>query len=152
MKIDRKILLFIVLASCFFAACTSGGVDPNDPGTGGGGHGGGAGSSPQDTTAPVLNVLTPMDNQVFTSGNAISVTGSITDDLGLYQGSIRITNDANGQVLKQQLYEIHYVLAYNFNISYIPVVSVPSDYTVTVTFEDHGLNSVTKTVRIKVNP
>ena len=33
----------------------------------------------------------------------------------LYQGSIRITNDANGELLKQQLYEIHGVLSYNFN-------------------------------------
>jgi hypothetical protein len=151
MKNDLKILLFIILAAGLFTACSSGGVDPNDPGAGAG-HGGGAGSSPQDTTAPVLSVLTPVENQVFNNGNSINVTGSISDDLGLYRGSIRITNDATGQVLKEQLYEIHYVLAYSFNISYTPLVSTASDYTVTVSFEDHGLNSVTKAVKIRVNP
>ena len=151
MKTDLKILLLFFFAAGLFTACSSGGIDPNDPGSGGAGHGG-AGSSPQDTTAPVLNIATPVENQVFTSGAAINVTGSITDDLGLYRGNIRITNDANGQLLKEQLYEIHYVLAYNFNVSYIPLVTASSDYTVSVSFEDHGLNSVTKSVKIKVNP
>jgi len=154
MKTDHKLLLLRIITAGFFVACTSGGVDPNDP-NGGGGHGGGgggAGSSPQDTTAPVLNIVTPTDNQVFTSGASINVTGNINDDLGLYRGSIRITNDANGQILKEQLYEIHYILAYNFNISYTPLVSSPSDYTVTVSFEDHGLNTTSKSVKIKVNP
>ena len=35
------------------------------------------------------------------SGNAINVTGRITDELGLYRGNIRITNDGNGGVLKE---------------------------------------------------
>jgi len=107
---------------------------------------------PNDTIAPVLDIFTPTPNQVFTSGNMITVTGRITDDLGLYRGSIRITNDANGNILREQLYEIHYQLLYNFNINYTPVVSTPSNYTVTVFFEDHGLNNVTKSVKIKVNP
>jgi len=107
---------------------------------------------PVDTVAPVLDIFTPSANQVFTSGNTINVTGRITDDLGLYRGSIRISNDANGSILKEQLYEIHYQLLYNFNISYTPNVTVPSNYTVTVFFEDHGLNSATKSVKIQVNP
>jgi hypothetical protein len=89
---------------------------------------------------------------VFISGNVINVTGRITDDLGLYRGSIRITNDANNAVVKEQLYEIHFVLSYDFNISYTTNVSVPSNYTVTVFFEDHGYNNATKSVKVKVNP
>lgn len=108
--------------------------------------------SPTDVTAPVLDIYTPTASQVFTTGNTITVTGKITDDLGLYRGSIRITNDANGNVMKQQLYEIHGVLSYNFNIDYVTSVAASSDYTVTVSFEDHGLNSITKTVKVKVNP
>jgi hypothetical protein len=118
-------------------------------------HSGGGGSptpAPNDTTAPSLNINTPTSNQVFTSGNVINVTGRITDDLGLFRGSIRIVNDANNVVLKEQLYEIHYVLAYDFNISYTTNVTVPSDYTVTVFFEDHGYNNATKSVKVKVNP
>lgn len=108
--------------------------------------------NPGDTTAPVLDIYTPTLNQVFTSGNIINVTGRIIDDAGLYRGNIKITNDANGTLLKEQQYEIHGILSYNFNISYTTSVTTASDYTVTITFEDHGLNSTTRSVKVKVNP
>ena len=130
----------------FVVACSKGGSSSGD---GGGSH---PTPSPIDTIAPVLTINTPAPNQVFTSGNVINITGRITDDLGLYRGSIRITNDANGALIKEQLYEIHYVLGYDFNISYTTNVTLPSDYTVTVFFEDHGYNNASKSVKVKVNP
>ena len=129
------------------AACSKGGTTPYDDGSGIPHI-----YNPGDTTAPVLDIYTPTQNQVFTSGNVINVTGRIADDAGLYRGNIKITNDANGALLKEQQYEIHGILFYNFNISYTSSVTAVSDYTVTVTFEDHGLNSTTKSVRVKVNP
>ena len=125
--------LLLILFSC----SRGGSGDTNS----GGGDGIGHDPTVSDTTAPVLQIYTPVENQVFVNGNTINITGKITDDLGLYQGVIRITDDANGSILKEQRYEIHYVLAYNFNISYTTFnVSSPADYTVTVSFEDHGLN------------
>lgn len=145
MKRVRIYLLLVVLSTGF--ACSKGGD--------GGGSDDGGGShvvAPNDVTPPVLDIYTPTADQLFTSGNTISITGRITDDLGLYRGTIRVTNDANGELLKQQAYEIHGILAYNYNLSYTPSVAAASNYTVTVTFEDHGLNNVSKTVKIKVNP
>jgi hypothetical protein len=108
--------------------------------------------APNDSVAPVLEITTPVTDQVITSGNTINVTGKITDETGLYRGSIRITNDANGELQKEQLYEIHGLLDYSFNMSYATLVTTASNYTITVWFEDHGLNRTTKTVKIKVNP
>lgn len=108
--------------------------------------------SPNDTIAPVVTINTPANNQVFNSGNIINVSGRVTDDLGLYRGNVRITNDANGSLLKEQLYEIHGVIGYNFAVSYTANVAVPSDYTVTVSFQDHGLNTTARSVKVKVNP
>ncbi len=144
----RAFPAWVVLAGfmAMLSSCSKGGSSGDD------GSGVIHTPSPNDMTSPVLDIFTPTTNQVFTSGNAINVTGRITDDLGLYRGSIRITDDANGNILKEQLYEIHYALLYNFNISYTSTVSVPSDYTVTVFFEDHGYNNVSKSVKIKVNP
>ena len=140
--------LFII--ACFptlvlLAGCSKGGV-VQDPGPG-----------PHvitynDTVAPVLEVHTPAVNQVYTSGANILVTGKITDESGLYRGSVRITNDANGELIKQQLYEIHGILLYQFSVSHTASVSSATDYTVTVSFEDHGLNTVSSSVKIKVNP
>ena len=146
MKTRFHILLFLTAGIMFTVACSKGGS--SDAG-GGGPH---PTPSPVDTIAPVLTINTPTANQLFTSGNIINITGRITDDLGLYRGSIRITNDANNAILKEQLYEIHYVLGYDFNISYTTNVTVPSDYTVTVFFEDHGYNNAAKSVKVKVNP
>jgi hypothetical protein len=148
MKTRIHIVICFALLVMFAVACSKG--------TGSSNHNGGGGPnptpSPIDTLAPSLTINTPASNQVFTSGNVINVSGRITDDLGLYRGSIRITNDANNAVVKEQLYEIHYVLSYDFSVSYTTNVTVPSNYTVTVFFEDHGLNNAAKSVKVKVNP
>ena len=104
-----------------------------------------------DTTYPVVDVFSPSDNQVFTSGSIIDVTGNVSDN-SLYQGSITIKNDTTGLIVKDQYYEIHYIPSYNFSLSYTPSVTSSTDYTITVKFEDHGHNQTVRTRKIKVNP
>ncbi len=142
--------LFAGILLLLVAACSKGGTPVDDGSIGGGG--GDHIYNPSDTTAPVLDIYTPTVNQVFINGAVITVSGRIADDYGLYRGTIRIVNDANGSVMKEQQYEIHGVLSYNFSINYTAAVTVASDYTVTISFEDHGLNAVTRSVKIKVNP
>ena len=108
--------------------------------------------NPADTIAPVITINTPADNQIFSSGQLINMTGRITDDMGLYRGTVKLINDANGLVLKEQVYEIHGLMAYNFSMNHTATVSSTANYTVTISFEDHGYNSVTRSVKIKVNP
>jgi hypothetical protein len=145
-KIKSTYFLLLLVAG-IFCACSKGGTTAVDDGTGGG-HG----SVPTDTTAPILSITNPVDNQIFTSGTLFNITGNITDDYGLYQGYVRIVNDANGVELKKQAYEIHGIKSYNFTVPFTPLVTTPSDYTVIVFFEDHGNNIVTQSVKIKVNP
>lgn len=106
----------------------------------------------QDLIAPVLAINTPVANQVFSSGNSIQVTGRVTDDYGLYRGTIRIINDATGFDIKQQAFEIHGLKTYDFNLSTVVSVSVPTDLTVVVFFEDHGYNGNTKNVKVRIEP
>lgn len=143
-----RLFITILVAAITIAAvsCSKGGATADN------GNGGGHINNPSDTIPPALIVNTPTDNQVFSNGNVITVSGRITDTEGLYRGSIRITNDANGSLVKEQLYEIHGVPLYNFSVSHAAVVSTASDYTVTVWFEDHGYNAASKSVKIKVNP
>ena len=127
-----------------FAGCSKGGssLDDNDwhISTDGG-----------DTTIPLVIINTPLDNQVFTNGDIIKVDGKVTDN-SLYRGSIKITDDASGAVIKEQLYEIHGLESYNFSIEYKTSVTAVANYKVIVQFEDHGLNANTKSVKVKVNP
>jgi Bacterial Ig domain len=147
MKWRLLIPVSLLLTIVFMAACSKSGTT-TDNSNGAGDHT----YSPDDTIPPVLSITTPVVNDVFTSGNSINVTGRIEDDLGLYRGTIRITDDGSGAVLKDQPYEIHGIKAYNFSLSYLTSVTSVSNYTVTVSFEDHGLNATTKSVKVKVNP
>jgi hypothetical protein len=147
MRRRNLILFFIASTIVIVTACTKGGT-PADDGNGGGPHV----ENPTDSTAPVIQIITPTANQSFANGSTISTTGRITDDYGLYRGVIKITNDANGAVVKEQAYEIHGSTGYNFNMSHVVAVAAASDYTVTVSFEDHGNNSTTLSVKIKVTP
>jgi hypothetical protein len=137
--------ILIAFAVTTVIACSRGG----DEGVGGGGP---HVIVPDDTTAPQIVIFTPTDNQVFSNGNMISITGRVTDDYGLYRGTVKIVNDANGVAMVSQPYEIHGLLLYNFNVPHTANVSTTSNYTVTVSFEDHGLNSTTKSVKIKLDP
>jgi len=129
------------------SACSKGGNETDDSGSGGPHI-----VTPNDVTPPEISIFTPTVNQVFANGSTINITGRITDDYGLYRGTIRVVNDANGVALVNQPYEIHGFLLYNFNINHTASVGAASDYTVTVTFEDHGSNTATKSVKVKVNP
>lgn len=138
----RLRLLYGVLGVFILVSCSKGGGTPDDNHI----------IDNNDVIAPVIEITTPTDGQVFTNGNSINVTGKVTDDGGLYRGSIRITNDANGALVKEQLYEIHGFQSFNFNISHTTAVTTVSDYTVTVRFEDHGTNVTAASVKVKVNP
>jgi phosphate-selective porin len=147
MKMRIQHILFYTVLLVVLAGCSKGGTTTDD-----GGSGGPHVVTPTDVTAPVITITAPSVDQVFTSGSIITISGRLTDDFGLYRGTIRITNDANAAVLKEQAYEIHGLKLYDFNLTYNTAVTVASDYTVTVAFEDHGLNMTTKSVKVKVNP
>lgn len=143
-KASLYFFLLVLLVSCSKGGGdTTGGPDNgNDPHV----------FNPTDITSPTLNINTPLASQVFSSGNTIQVSGRVTDDYGLYRGNIRIVNDANGVEVKQQAYEIHGLKTYDYNLAFLTNVTVATDYTIIVFFEDHGYNGATKTVKVKVNP
>ena len=147
MKTGSKVILFLLVGITLFA-CSKGGVISDNGNDGGGGHV----SNPSDTIAPVITITTPTPDQVYSNGATINVTGNISDNNGLYRGTIRITNDANSAIIKEQPYEIHGLTSYNFSLSQAISVSTLSNFTVTVWFEDHGYNAASKTVKIKMNP
>ena len=133
---------------CFFGLSCSKDREENDPNNGPDPHV----YNPVDATAPTITINTPSVNQVFSSGNTITVSGLVSDDYGLYRGIIKIINNANGVEVKQQAYEIHGLKNYNFSLSHVSSVTAPADYTVVVYFEDHGYNGTTRSVPVKVNP
>jgi hypothetical protein len=105
-----------------------------------------------DDVFPVITVSKPTVNQVYTSGDSIIVEGKVTDDKKLYNGKVQIKNEANNFVMADSYYETHFLQAINFRLAYKAVVTAPTDFSVYIEFEDHGANTSTATIKVKVNP
>lgn len=143
-KIIAEFLMVVALPLLLFSSCskTKGSSDDDDH------HNGG---DTQDTTFPVMRIDKPLNDQVFISGDTITVDAFITDN-GLYRGKIKIVNDATGLIVDEKSVETHFFTSYNFVFKHKSSVTVASNYTVTVEYEDHGLNVTTQSRKIKVNP
>ena len=109
------------------------------------------GGDTQDTTYPVVRIDKPLVDQIFTSGDTITVDAFITDN-GLYRGKIKIVNDANSLIVDEKSVETHFFTSYNFVFKHKSSVTVASNYTITVEYEDHGNNITTQSRKVKVNP
>ena len=105
-----------------------------------------------DDIFPVITVSKPTANQVYASGDSIIAEGTVADNKIVYKGKVQIKNDANNLVMADGFYESHFLTAINYRVAYKAVVTVPTDFTVLVEFQDHGANVSTTTVKVKVNP
>jgi hypothetical protein len=105
-----------------------------------------------DKIFPVITMSKPLANQVYTNADSIIVQGKTTDDRVVYNGKVLITNDATNAIVAESHYESHSLNAIDFRVAYKPAVTVPTNFTVFVEFQDHGLNTVSASIKIKVNP
>ena len=105
-----------------------------------------------DNVFPVINTTKPTANQVYISGDSIIVEGNVTDDKKMYKGKVQIKNDANGLMVAENYYETHFQQAIGFRLAYKAVVTISTDFSVFLEFQDHGMNTSTATIKVKVNP
>lgn len=105
-----------------------------------------------DDVFPTITVSKPTANQVYTSGDSIIVEGKVTDEKTLYKGKVEIKNDVNSLVVANGNYETHYLAVMDYRLAYKAVVTMPTDFTIRVEFQDHGANTSVATIKVKVNP
>ena len=105
-----------------------------------------------DDVFPVITVSKPTANQVYISGDSIIVEGKVTDDKKMYKGKVEIKNEATNLVMAYNYYETHFLQAINFRLAYKAVVTVSTDFNILVEFQDHGANTSTANIKVKVNP
>lgn len=104
-----------------------------------------------DDVFPVLTVSKPAANQVYVSGDSIIVEGKVTDDKKLYKGKVQIKNDAIG-LMEEAYYETHFLSTINFRFASKAVVTTATDFSVLLEFQDHGYNTSSASIKVKVNP
>ena len=105
-----------------------------------------------DDIFPVITVSKPTANQVYINGDSIIVEGKVTDDKKMYKGKVEIKNEATNLVMAYNYYETHFLQAINFRLAYKAVVTVATDFNILVEFQDHGANTSTTNIKVKVNP
>lgn len=105
-------------------------------------------SSDKDKTAPAVVISTPANNQVFTGGQTITITGTVTDAGNIAELHMHITNIQTGALLV----DIHRNPAssnYALNETFIAQSGI--EYKIQVIAKDNAANEGRSTVNISVN-
>ena len=105
------------------------------------------GCGKSDTTPPVISILTPTANQVFTAGQVVQVKADVSDEEGLHMVHIMVTDqDGNHLVHKEWHFDAKtYSLLESFQ------VQAGKTYSIEVGADDHHNNQDKKTVTITAN-
>lgn len=127
---NKPFLYFLLLVSLVFNGCKG-----ND----------------NDTTTPVISLSEPTDNQVYTSGNVLRITGNLADN-HLHEMKISITNNAGGAELFSRSVSVHGQTSYTINETYTPSVTTVVNATLKVEAKDLAENYAVKNIPIKINP
>ena len=101
-----------------------------------------------DYDAPALTLNTPSNNQVYTSGQNIMISGQASDNKFINQIHIVITNLATGT----EFLHIHIhpnSNSFNFNESYTAQAGI--SYKIEVIVDDASTNSSAKSVQVICN-
>ena len=105
------------------------------------------GCSKGDSTPPLITVTSPVNNQVFISGQSVTVKADIEDEDGLHMVHLIVTDNAGGHIVH---FEEHYE---GRTYQMIKSFSVQSGktYNIEVGATDHNENKGTKTLTVSAN-
>jgi Bacterial Ig domain len=102
----------------------------------------------KDYTPPVLALSTPVDNQSYTNGESILISGSATDNKYIDQIHIVITNLVTGQ----EYLHVHIHPGSNSsNFSQPYTAQAGISYKIQVIVDDGSTNSTGKSVEVSCN-
>jgi Bacterial Ig domain len=120
----------IILLLIFVAACSK------DPAT------------TSDTTAPVIALNSPSANQVYTAGQPINISGSITDNNYIAEVHIHVSNTNTGALLMDvHLYPAGSTATFNQSLTAVAGVN----YKIQVIAKDKAVNEGRSTVDASCN-
>ena len=101
-----------------------------------------------NSQGPVINVSTPSANQVFSAGQTITVTASITHSSQIHEVKIRVRNDGTGDEILEFKTDVN-ATSYSFSKSFIGQAGIV--YKIEVEASDYAGNETEKEFRVSVN-
>ncbi|MBL7739865.1 MAG: hypothetical protein JNK14_11630 [Chitinophagaceae bacterium] len=105
-------------------------------------------SGEKDREAPVVSLNTPVHNEIFTGGQNIMITGTVTDNKYIEEIHIEITN----LVTAAEYLHVHiHPAARSFNFSQALTIQPGISYKIRVIADDASSNSAVKSADITCN-
>src|SRR5689334_12479439 len=95
------------------------------------------GCGKSDDVLPVITLLSPTDNQVFTGGQTVNVQATLTDNEGIHMAHLSVLDNSTGGHLVH--FEEHFDgKIYHLNQSFVPVTG--RSYHIEIEATDHNDN------------
>lgn len=101
-----------------------------------------------DKTLPVITISSPADGQVYTAGQTITITGSISDDKYIAEVHIHVSNTNTGTLLM----DVHiYPASANTTFSQSITAAGGVNYKIQVIAKDRAVNEARAAVEVSCN-
>ena len=101
-----------------------------------------------DTIPPVVTISNPLNGQVFTNGQIIPISGTVTDNEYIAEVHIHVTNTNTGALL-MDVHKFPAAATLSFNESIIATTGV--NYRIQVVTTDRAVNEARATVNVSCN-
>jgi len=105
-------------------------------------------NSIKDNEPPVITINTPVNNEVFNSGETVNIAGSITDGKKITEVHVHISNNTTGSLLID-IHRYPAITSYNLNESFQTTSGI--NYKIQVIAKDNSANENRATVEISSN-
>mgnify|MGYP003507227837 CR=1 FL=1 len=102
----------------------------------------------KDNELPVVTITSPNNNQVFSAGETVNITGTLSDNQKLTEVHVHISNNSTGTLL----IDIHRnpgAPTYSLNESFLTQAGI--NYKIQVIAKDNSANENRSTVEITSN-
>jgi uncharacterized lipoprotein YbaY len=101
-----------------------------------------------DTEKPTITIMTPTANQQFTPGQVVNISATITDNDGLHEIHLFVTNKASGADVVHMAQHVD-VKTYNLNNTFTAGAGIT--YVLKFAATDHSGNHTESQLEVKAN-
>lgn len=101
-----------------------------------------------DRVLPVVTISAPLNNQVFTAGQTVNITGTLSDNQQLAEVHVHISNNTTGSLLVD-IHRYPVSATYTLNENFIAQSGI--EYKIQVIAKDNSANENRATVLVTGN-
>jgi hypothetical protein len=105
------------------------------------------GCSKKDEIAPMISITSPEQNQVFSTGQTVTVRATITDNEGIHMIHVIAVDNTGGHWIHSE----EHVDGKIYEITKSFITNPGKTYTITIDATDHDDNTVAKEIIISSN-